>query len=356
MSRAPQGSAPPAAAILGCAGPELSAAEAAFFRDADPFGFILFARNVEGPAQVRRLVSDLRSAVGRDVPVLVDQEGGRVQRLRPPHWRDWLPPLDQSDRMLGGPLERSFWLRCRIVAAELAALGIDTCCSPSGDIATAATHPFLKNRCLGRDAETVIRAARASAEGLLAGGVLPVLKHLPGHGRATADSHHEPPRVSAAPEVLGRTDFAVFAALSDLPLAMTGHVVFDRIDPAAPATTSPALVALIRDRIGFGGLLMTDDLSMEALGGSIGDRAEAAIAAGCDVVLHCNGRPDEMEEALQGAGRMTPGAVARAGRALALRRAHGRAHGRAPGHAPGPADLAALDDEFRALMAGQEHG
>jgi beta-N-acetylhexosaminidase len=333
-----------AAAIFGCLGTHLAPDEAAFFRDADPWGFILFARNVQDPAQVLRLTSDLRDAVGRDAPVLVDQEGGRVQRLRAPFWREWPAPLDQSDRTRLGPLERGFWLRCRIIAAELRAVGIDTCCSPSGDIAHPATHPFLRNRCLGHDRETVVRAARASAEGLLAGGVLPVMKHMPGHGRATVDSHLEPPRVTAEAEDLHDTDFAVFAGLADLPLGMTGHIVFDALDPGRPATSSPAVIAAIRDDIGFDGLLITDDLSMEALGGTHAMRAAASIAAGCDIALHCNGKRPEMEQVLATCGRMSPAAQARADRALALRAASDLS------------DIAALDAEYAALMTGRAQG
>ncbi len=335
---------PPLAAIFGCAGPSLAREEAAFFREADPWGFILFARNVEHPAQVARLTADLRAAVGRDAPILVDQEGGRVQRLRAPHWREWLPPLDQAGQVAAGALSRSFWLRGRVIAAELAAVGIDTCCAPSGDIAGPATHPFLKNRCYGTAAASVIPPARAMADGLLAGGVLPVVKHIPGHGRATVDSHHEPPRVQAALSDLRASDFAVFAALADLPMGMTGHIVFDAIDPARPATASPEAIAFIRDEIGFGGLLMTDDISMEALSGTVADRSRAARAAGVDVVLHCNGRLHEMAEVAQAAGALSGAAADRAARALALRRG------------AVPVDAAELTAELHAMLAAGAHG
>lgn len=328
---------PASATILGCEGPALTAAEAAFFREADPFGFILFARNVETPDQLRRLTGDLRAAVGRDAPILVDQEGGRVQRLRAPHWREWLPPLDEVARLAPGARERGLWLRYRLIAAELRDAGIDTCCAPSADIASAGTHPFLRNRCFGSDPATVARAARASAEGLLAGGVLPVMKHLPGHGRAVVDSHLYLPRVTADAAALEATDFAAFRALSDLPAAMTAHVVFDAFDPGRPATLSPAVIGAIRERIGFGGLLLSDDLSMEALSGTIGARAAAAIAAGCDVALHCNGRRAEMEEVIAAAGCLTPAAEARAAAALARR---------VP---PDPIDTSRLEAEFEAL-------
>ena len=323
------------ATIFGCAGLELGAAEAAFFREADPWGFILFARNIDTPEQVIRLTSSLREAVGRDAPVLIDQEGGRVQRLRSPHWRDWLPPLDQAQAARNPA--RSFWLRARLQAAELRALGIDVNCAPTCDIAGAETHPFLRNRCFGTTPEAVISGARATAEGLLAGGVLPVIKHIPGHGRATADSHKDLPVVTAPRAELEALDFAPFRALADLPLAMTAHIRFTALDDA-PATQSPALIRLIREMIGFGGLLMTDDISMEALSGSVASRARASLAAGCDVILHCNGERPEMEAIAAEAGRMSPAAAARAEAALALRKT------------PGSIDMAALEAELEACL------
>lgn len=313
----------------------LTAREAAFFRDADPWGFILFARNVETPEQVSALCADLRAAVGRDAPILVDQEGGRVQRLRPPHWRDWRPALDHA--AASGP--RGMYLRARLMGAELRAVGIDTNCAPLADIAGDVTHPFLRNRCYGESVDTVVAAARATAEGLLAGGVLPVLKHIPGHGRATVDSHRDLPRVTAAAEDLRALDFAAFKALADIPMGMTAHIVFTALDPNLPATHSPAMMAVIRDEIGFDGLIMTDDISMEALEGSVGERAERALAAGCDVALHCNGEMDEMMEVAVVSIPMGPRAAARADRALGLRRE------------PDAADLAALSDEMEALLA-----
>lgn len=335
----------PAAAILGCEGPRLSPAEAAFFRDADPWGFILFARNVETPDQLRRLTGALREAVGRDAPVFVDQEGGRVQRLRAPHWREWLPPADQmaaTDARGPQAQARAVWLRYRLIAAELRAVGIDGNCAPTADVAGPLTHPFLANRCFATQAEEVVPAARACAEGLLAGGVLPVMKHIPGHGRAAVDSHIGLPRVAAARADLA-LDFAPFAALADLPAAMTAHVVYEAIDPDRPATVSPAAIGVIREVIGFGGLLLSDDLSMQALPGTIGDRAGAAIAAGCDIALHCNGARAEMEAVLAAAGTLSPAACARAQAALARRRA------------PEPVDSRALVAEFEALMPGTAH-
>lgn len=332
------------ATILGPSGPDLKADEAAFFREADPWGFILFARNVETPDQLRRLTGDLRAAVGRDALILVDQEGGRVQRLRAPHWREYPPTLDQMTCTAPEAAERAVWLRYRLIAAELHAVGIDANCAPTADIAGQDTHPFLRNRCFGEDAATVTSAARACANGLLAGGVLPVLKHLPGHGRAVVDSHLHLPRVAAPLEELDVTDFKPFAALADLPMAMTAHIVFDAVDPDRPATASPAAIRLIREKIGFDGLLMTDDLSMEALSGTLADRATAGIAAGCDIALYCKGIRHEAEAVVGAAGRMSDAASRRAQAALAAR------------IMPDPIDTALLEAEFEALLKGQAYG
>lgn len=323
------------AAIFGCDGTELGAEERAFFRDYDPFGFILFARNIASPDQVRRLTDQLREAVGRDAPVLVDQEGGRVQRLRPPHWRDHLPPLDMLH--LAREPERAMWLRNTLIAEELRRVGIDANCAPVADVASAHTHPFLRNRCYGDDPAAVSRLARIAAEAHLGQGVLPVVKHMPGHGRATADSHRDLPTVSAAREELER-DFAPFRALADLPMAMTAHIVFAALDDR-PATCSPVMIDLIRHEIGFDGLLMTDDIEMEALKGSVGARSAASIAAGCDVVLHCNGPLSARQEVAAAAGEMGPAALRRAEAAMASRRV------------AQPADADALAAELSHLLA-----
>ncbi|MEZ5779450.1 MAG: beta-N-acetylhexosaminidase [Paracoccaceae bacterium] len=325
------------AVVLGCEGAALSPDEAAFFREADPWGFILFARNVGAPDQLRRLTDDLRAAVGRDAAVLVDQEGGRVQRLRAPHWREFLPPLDHVAQA-GTGAERSLWLRYRLIAAELRAVGIDADCAPVADLAGPKTHPFLRNRCFGETPDVVIPAARACAEGLLAGGVLPVMKHLPGHGRTVVDSHLDLPRADAPLDELDATDFAPFRALADLPMAMTAHIVVDAVDPSRPATASPNVIGLIRERIGFDGLLLTDDLSMEALDGTIGERAGKAIAAGCDIALHCNGKRHEMEAVVAAAGRPTAQAAKRAEAALARRTV------------PDAIDTSLLEAELEALL------
>jgi beta-N-acetylhexosaminidase len=325
------------AAIFGPAGLSVTAWERDFFRDADPFGFILFARNIDNPDQLRRLTGDLRAAVGRDAPVLIDQEGGRVQRMRAPHWREYLPALDQMGAARD-PL-RAQYLRYVLIADELRSVGIDVNCAPLADIAEAATHPFLQNRLYGYDVATVVAAARACADGLLVGGVLPVLKHIPGHGRARADSHLSLPRVTASVDDLTAHDFAPFAALNDLPMGMTAHIVFEALDADNPATTSAIMMQVIRDQIGFDGLLMSDDLSMQALAGTMTDRSRAAIAAGCDLVLHCNGDPDEMGQVAQAVGAISVAGMDRANRAFALRKP------------PGMIDIAAIEAEFNALLA-----
>ncbi len=327
----------PAAAILGLAGPDLTRDEAAFFRDADPVGFILFARNVDTPARLSRLTADLRAAVGRDAPVLIDQEGGRVARMRAPHWREFLPPLDQA-QAAGPNAGRSFWLRGRLIAADLAAVGIDVNCAPCADIAGPATHPFLRNRCLGTSAAEVAALARAWAEGQMAGGVLPVVKHLPGHGRAMVDSHLSLPVADTDADTLRGTDFAPFRALADLPMGMTAHVVYPALDPR-PATLSPVVIDLIRREMGFAGLLMTDDLSMQALSGDVAARAGAAIAAGCDLALHCNGDRAETAAVVAAAGDLRPAARARVAAALSRRQA------------PDAVDIPALVADLSALVA-----
>jgi beta-N-acetylhexosaminidase len=309
------------ATIFGCAGPVLLPEEKAFYRDADPFGFILFARNIEDPQQVRRLTSDLREAVGRDAPVLVDQEGGRVQRLRAPHWREWAPPLDTVDG--AGSVEaaeRIMRLRASVIAAELADVGIDADCIPTLDVVRPETHPFLMNRCYGRDPDTVARIGRAVAEGLMAGGVLPVMKHMPGHGLSHVDTHHDLPRVDVSHEELTAVDFAPFRALNDLPMAMTAHLVFAALDGTRPATQSPTMIRVIREEIGFQGLLMSDDLNMQALSGTLAERTARTIAAGVDVALHCKGDMAEMVAVAGAAGVMGPEALARAEVAMAARR------------------------------------
>lgn len=321
--------------ILGCEGLSLSPDEVAFFREADPWGFILFARNIETKAQVRALTSALRESVGWNAPILIDQEGGRVQRMWPPVW-DMHPPALDLCRAASNPA-RAMYLRARLIAGELQEIGIDVNCAPLGDVAGEGTHPRLLNRCYGYDAQEVAERGRAVADGQLAGGVLPVLKHMPGHGRSTKDTHFDLPVVEASKEALHAHDFVPFKALRDLPLGMTGHLVFKAYDAERPATTSPSMHRVIREEIGFAGLLMTDDLSMEALSGNITERCEAALSAGCDLILHCNGDLREMEE-VAAFGALTQAAETRAASALAWRKA------------PDDIDRTALHADLRALM------
>lgn len=297
------------AVIFGCAGTSLSADERAFFRDADPLGFILFARNIQNPDQARRLTEDLRSCVARgEAPVLIDQEGGRVARLRPPHWRKAPPARLLGDLYARDP-ERGLEatrLNSRLLAADVASIGCDVDCLPVLDIGFPETHAAIGDRAYAGQPEPVAALGRAAAEGLLAEGVMPVIKHLPGHGRATVDSHETLPRVSAPRAVLERTDFVPFKLLADLPWAMTAHVLYEAIDPAAALTVSArAVQEVVRGHIGFEGLLVSDDLSMKALGGTVGGRAAGALAAGCDIGLHCNGQMEEMREVAANAGPLT---------------------------------------------------
>ncbi len=303
------------AVIFGLEGPELSPEEHAFFRDADPWGFILFARNVAAPDQLRRLTADLRAAVGRDAPVLIDQEGGRVARMGPPHWRQWQPVMRLFDGADEARALEAACLRYRIIAEELAAVGIDVDCVPLLDVPVPGAHDVIGERALGRDADAVARRGRAVCQGLRAGGVLPVVKHMPGHGRAQVDSHHEVPRVGTPRDELDAVDFAAFRPLAEEALGMTAHVVYEAIDPENCATHSPAVIHAIRDEIGFGGLLMTDDLSMAALAGSMSERVRRALGAGCDVILHCNGRMSEMEEVVAHSPELSGPAAIRAARA-----------------------------------------
>lgn len=327
------------ATILDAEGLRLSPAEKAFFRDVRPFGFILFARNIDTPDQVRALCDELRETVGYDCPITIDQEGGRVQRLSPPHWRDWPAPLDHI-LMAGDCDAEVMYLRYRLIAHELRALGVDSNCAPLVDLAGPDTHPFLKNRCYGGDAATVAAIGRAVADGLLDGGVLPVVKHIPGHGRAVVDSHIDLPHVDTTLDALSGSDFVPFRALNDLPMAMTAHVVYSQINEA-PATMSARMMQVIREDIGFDGLVMTDDIAMKALRGTLVDITRSALGAGCDVVLHCNGSLVERIETAHAAGEMTDRAQARAERVHSARRP------------PAEIDVEALEARLTSLMNGQ---
>ena len=309
--------------ITGISALELSHAEREFIREARPWGFILFKRNIETPTQVSNLVHELRDSIGNAyAPILIDQEGGRVQRLGPPHWPVYPPgavfaALYDVDPALGLAAAR---LSSRLIAADLIDLGITVDCLPLADVPVAGADAVIGNRAYGTEPAKVASIARAVTGGLQQGGVLPVLKHIPGHGRATADSHFGLPTVDTTRAELERTDFAAFQPLADLPMAMTAHVVFSALDPAHPATTSATIIQqVIRGVIGFQGLLMSDDVSMNALAGTIAERTRAIVNAGCDMVLHCNGRLDEMRDVARETPELAGEALERAERALASR-------------------------------------
>jgi beta-N-acetylhexosaminidase len=304
--------------VTGLSGTVLTDAERRFLAEAEPFGVILFRRNVEDPAQVLRLTDDVREAAGRDLPVLVDQEGGRVQRLSAPHWRAY-PAAQRIARAAATTGdERLIEDAARLMAADLRAVGITIDCMPCLDLWMPGITLAIGDRAYGGDPKAVAAAGRAAARGLAAGGVLPVMKHIPGHGRATLDSHLALPIVTASFEELAATDFAPFVALADLPAAMTAHLVYTAIDPDWPATQSEVVIAeVIRGVIGFDGLLFSDDLSMQALTGPIEERARRCLAAGCDIALHCNGKIEEMEAVAAVAPRLDGRAARRAADALA---------------------------------------
>ncbi len=333
----------PRAAIVGCAGLALGETERALFAERNPLGLILFARNVATPGEVRALVRDFRDVVGRDdAPVLIDQEGGRVQRLGPPHWRD--APAGARFAALAGrdieTAEEAVRLNARAIGAELAALGITVDCAPVLDMAVPGAHAVIGDRALGDRPEQVARLGRAAMEGFLAAGVLPVVKHIPGHGRATLDSHEALPRVDAARAELEATDFAPFRALRDAPCAMTAHVVYTAIDPDLPATLSPTVIGeVVRGHIGFDGFLLSDDIEMKALAGSMAERATGALEAGCDAVLHCSGDPAGTAEVLATVPALSDNAWARLERAEAMR------------PAPPSIDPAVLVRQLEALMS-----
>lgn len=310
------------AVIYGLGGLELTADEKAFFRDADPWGFIVFARNIEGPKQLSKLTLSLRDCMGRDVPILVDQEGGRVRRLRPPSWREMLPAQVYGDLYLReeeAAIE-AVWLNHRLMADEMRAVGIDVDCVPCLDLRLPGADAIIGDRSFGETPEPIIQLGRAAIDGVQAGGVAPIIKHIPGHGRADADSHLELPVVREEHGLLLETDFAPFKALNDAVMAMTAHIVYRDIDPDHPATTSQVMVQdIIRGEIGFDGLLMTDDLSMKALSGTFRERGEASLQAGCDLLLHCNGEMSEMIAVAEAAPKLAGKALERAAAAEAVR-------------------------------------
>ena len=333
----------PRAFICGLKGTAISEEERSFLRDARPWGVILFARNIGEPVVVRRLCADIRDALERDdAPILIDQEGGRVQRIGPPHFRAYPPGaaygrLYEIDPLIGIEAAQ---LGARLIALDLTELGVTVDCIPVLDLPAEGVTPAIGDRTLGRTVDSVTALGGAQIEGLLSGGVLPVIKHMPGHGRAVVDSHKELPSVDALLSELESSDFAPFRRLAaKSPLGMTAHVVFRDLDGGAPATLSGEVIArIIRGRIGFEGALMTDDISMGALSGDHRGRAEAAIRAGCDLVLHCNGDTDEMSEVAAGVPDLAGDSLSRTERALAAR------------PAPEPGNRQALEAQFDALL------
>ena len=308
-------------AIYGCSGTALTDDERAFYRDAQPWGFILFGRNIADRDQVRRLVNDLRATVNDPkAPVLIDQEGGRVARLKSPNWKDRpaAARFGALHEIAAETASEAAYLHARLIAHDLFDLGINVDCMPVLDVPVEGANDVIGDRALSHDRTVVVDLGRALIEGLKDGGVLPVMKHVPGHGRAMADSHLALPRVATPREELSHTDFVPFRGLASCPMAMTAHVVYEAIDPKRPATTSPRVVSeVIRGEIGFEGLLMSDDLSMKALDGPLAARAKAAQFAGCDIVLHCNGGMDEMRDVAKEAKPLEGASLKRANAALA---------------------------------------
>ncbi|NNC36582.1 MAG: beta-N-acetylhexosaminidase [Acidimicrobiales bacterium] len=305
-----------AAAIFGCQGPSLSPGESAFFRDCNPWAFILFSRNIETPDQVRKLCADLRSSVGRNALIFVDQEGGRVQRLKPPHWRKMPSARIFGDlyRESEGAALRATWLNYRLIADELRSVGISANCAPVLDLPVDGADPIISDRAFSQGSEiTTITLANACMSGLMAGGVLPVIKHIPGHGRATVDSHKELPVIYEPLDKLNATDFGPFKAFNDAPAAMTAHVVLKRVDPDNPVTMSKtAMASVVRENIGYQGLVMTDDLDMKALKGDLTYLTQASLKAGCDVVLQCSGKLPAMVKVAKGLGKLRGKSLERA--------------------------------------------
>jgi len=330
--------------ILGLAGPVLTDEENGFFREIDPAGFILFKRNVVDRAQLRALTDELRAIAGRDeVPILIDQEGGRVARMQPPEWPAF-PPGAAFDRLYDiAPMSAIEAARANAQALGLMLreVGVNVDCLPLLDVRQPGAHDIIGDRALGQEPLRVAALGRATLEGLQAGGAVGVIKHMPGHGRATADSHVELPVVDASAEDL-ETDLQPFASLNRAPMGMTAHVVYTAWDADRPGSLSPKIVGeIIRGRIGFDGLLMSDDLGMHALQGSFADRTAGVIAAGCDIALHCSGDMAEMRDCARGVSEIASRARERLQAAMAT----------IAGGARGPSfdDLVAKRDALLAL-------
>ena len=335
---------PASAAVYGCQGTELASDERAFFSNVRPFGFILFARNVDNPAQVASLSRQLRDSIGdAHAPIFIDQEGGRVQRLRPPHWQDRPPARRFGELFEQHPDQgrEAAYLCARLIAHELRSVGVTVNCAPVLDVPVRGAHDIIGDRAYSLDPVTVIELGRATIEGYIDGGVLPVIKHVPGHGRANADSHLALPRVAASATELSTHDFVTFRSLNHAPIAMTAHVVFEAIDPRRPATTSPKVVRdIIRREIGFEGLLLSDDLSMAALEGPLNTRTKSALFAGCDIALHCNGKLDEMIQVAREAKELAGASRDRADKALAQL------------HTPAALDVGAAEARLSEMLMG----
>jgi beta-N-acetylhexosaminidase len=330
--------------ITGLKGTAITAEERAFLREALPAGLIVFKRNIVDPHQLKELIEEFREISGTDPPVFIDQEGGRVQRMGPPHWPVYPAGAIYGKLYRSDPAQglRAAWLGARLMAADLIAVGITVDCLPVVDVPVAGADQVIGDRAYGDSAYQVAAIAAAVAAGLQAGGVLSVIKHLPGHGRATADSHRQLPIVTADRATLERSDFAAFAPLAAAPFGMTAHVVFTALDPALPATTSTIMIEqVIRGHIGFAGALMTDDVSMGALSGPIAERVRGSLAAGCDLVLHCNGELAEMQEVAASCPELGGAARERTARALASRRP------------PEAIDVEAARAEFMQLVSGR---
>lgn len=329
--------------IAGCSGHRLTEEERRFFDDERPWGYILFARNIADAAQLRDLVAELKSLGGRKTtPIFIDQEGGRVQRLRPPLSPSY-PPADRIGRLHAvDPKagERAAWIVGRLIGADLAGFGINADCLPCLDVPVAGAHSVIGDRAYSPDPEVVATLGRAAADGLAQAGVLPVMKHIPGHGRGNADSHLDLPVVDTPRADLEATDFLPFAALRTVACAMTAHILYSAIDPTRPATLSPIVISeIIRGVIGFDGLLMSDDISMKALRGDLAELSRKAVGAGCDVVLHCNGDLAEMRKV---AAAVPPLAADAERRAVAAEDVIGAA--------TSPIEEPALRAEFEALL------
>ena len=315
------------AVIFGCRGPELTQWERRFFADAAPWGLILFRRNCQTPDQIRRLTETFREIVGReDAPVLIDQEGGRVRRLGPPIWHPAPSAKTLGDLWRRAPEsgKEALRLNYQIIASELTELGITVNCAPVMDVPVPGSHSVVGDRAFSDSADETAQLGRIVCEAHLVQGVLPILKHMPGHGRATADSHRSLPIVEATRHQLENTDFKPFKDLNDMPAAITAHIVYPAWDDQAPTTTSNVMIKdVIRESIGFDGLLLTDDISMRALKGALRERVENSLAAGCDLVLHCNGKRQEMKKVAEGARKLNAESLKRARLALARPAARG---------------------------------